>query len=200
LTSSAGPRATALCALLIALLVSGCGGSGAKATDKPSKAVSTSVSPTPTPTPTAAPTAEPLSPFEDKAPVKAARAFASAAAKAVNDRDRSLTGVAPLTTSLGLSQTRDYYTKEDMAHGYLLPGPQPFTPVSVKVSGATAMLNLCMQTRGWALDRKTGKPAERRVVTPIVFQMRKVGGAWKLDRYQAGTADCAGITVRGVRW
>lgn len=194
--------AAAILALLLATTLSACGGSDADATDKPTATASTSATPTPppTPSPTPTPTAEPLSPFEDKAPVKAARAVTAAIARAVNDRDRSLTAVAPLATAQGLSQIRGYFAKDDLAHGYLQPGPEPFTPVSVKVHGSMALLNICLQTKGWSRDRKTGKPIGRRTVAPIVFEMRKVPGAWKFDRYYAGTADCAGVEVRGVRW
>ena len=204
MSTSSRRRTTTLGAVLlaVALSASACGGSKADATDEPSTTTSASPSVTPTPTPTASPTptAEPLSPFEGKAPVQAARAFTAATARAVNDRDRSLAAVVPLTTAQGLSQTRDYYAKDDLAHGYLQPGPEPFTPVSVKVSGAIAKLNLCLQTQGWSRDRKTGKPVGRRTVEPMVFEMRKVGGAWKFDRYYTGTADCGGVTVRGVQW
>jgi hypothetical protein len=190
--------------LTVALVASGCGGSDPAAHDEPAAASSTTgtPSPTPAPTPTVAPTptTPPLSAYEDKAPVQAARAFAAATAHAVNDRDRSLAAVVPLTTARGLSQTRDYYAKDDLAHGYLQPGPEPFTPVSIKVTGATARLDLCLQTQGWSRDRKTGRPVGRRTVDPIVFEMHKVGGVWKFDSYYPGTADCGGVTVRGVRW
>jgi hypothetical protein len=188
---------------VLALGVSACGGSDAKATDEPTATASTSATPTPTPTPTPAPspapTAEPLSPFEDKAPVKAARAFVAAAAQAVNSGDRSLAAVAPLTTNHGFAQARDYFTKDDLTHGYHLPGPQPFTPVSVQVRGSVAKLNICLQNQGWSIDPKTSKTVNRRKVSPAVFEMRKVKGAWKFDRYYSGTADCAGVKVRGVQ-
>ncbi|HEX2895513.1 MAG TPA: hypothetical protein VHO29_16040 [Marmoricola sp.] len=197
-------RTTSLGAVLLvlALAASACGGSKADATDKPtSKAsVSASVTPTPTPTPTASPSAEPLSPFEDKAPVKAARAWAAAASKAVNDRDRSLAAVVPLTTAQGFAMTRDYFTKDDMVHGYVLPGPAPFTPVSVQVRGNVAKLSACLQNKGWSTDRKTGKKVNQRKVSPVVFEMRKVAGSWKFNSYYAGTADCGGVRVQGVRW
>jgi hypothetical protein len=209
-TPSPARRATLLAGglLTVALVASGCGGSDPAAHDEPAAASSTSRTPssTPAPSPTEAPTeaptptTAPLSAFEDKAPVKAARAFTAATAHAVNDRDRSLAAVVPLTTARGLSQTRDYYAKDDLAHGYLQPGPEPFTPVSVKVTGTTARLDVCLQTQGWSRDRKTGTPVGRRTVDPIVFEMHKVGGVWKFDSYYTGTAHCGGVTVRGVRW
>jgi hypothetical protein len=132
--------------------------------------------------------------------VKAARAWAAAASKAVNDRDRSLAAVKPLTTSQGFAMTRDYFTKDDLDHGYSLPGPAPFTPVSVQVRGTVAKLSACLQNKGWSVDPATGKKVNKRKVTPVVFQMRKVTGRWKFDSYYAGTADCGGVQVQGERW
>jgi hypothetical protein len=196
-TSPSSRRTTVTGAALLALAlgVTACGSDDPKVTDDPSETVSTSTSPTPTPTPTETP----LSPFEDKAPVKALRAWTTAAAKAVNDHERSLASVRPLVTDQGMTMT-EYFTKDDLEHGYQLPGPQPFTPVSVRTRGATATLNVCLQNKGWSVDPKTGKTVNKRKVSAAVFELRKVGGAWKFDRYYAGTADCAGVTVQGVQW
>ncbi|HET6166187.1 MAG TPA: hypothetical protein VFE07_05120 [Marmoricola sp.] len=192
-------RTTSTGAILLALALGAgaCGGSDDPKTTTDDPTSSTSVTPTPTPTPT--PTAAPLSPFEDKAPVKALRTWFTAAAKAVNDRERSYASVVPLVTSQGMSLTKTY-TRDDMEHGYLLPGPEPFTPVSVRVRSGVAAISGCLLNRGWSVDRKTGKPVRKREVVAAVFEMRKVAGTWKFDRYYAGTADCAGVRVRGVRW
>ena len=199
MTSSAGPRATALVAILgsLALLVSACGGSDAGATDKPSKSMTSSASATPTPTPT--PTAEPLSAFEDKPPVKAARAWAAAMATSVNARDRSLRAVVPLSTSSGLALSKNL-AENDINANLLRPGPQPFTPVNVQIRAGVARLNTCYLTFGWALDRKTHKPAEKRKVESILLELRKVGGQWRFESGQKGTGDCAGVRITEVRW
>lgn len=201
MTSSAGPRATALCAILgaFALLVSACGGSDAEAKDKPSKSVASSASPSPTPTPTPTPAAEPLSPFEDKAPVKAARAYVRAVDLAINSGDKSLASVAPWATPAGIADTRAVMS-DDLAHGYYLPGPEPFTPVSVQIKGATARLNLCFKTSGWSVNRKTSKAVGKPTIEPIIFEMRKVAGSWKYDKGALGTGDCGGVKVVETTW
>lgn len=196
-------RTPALGAVLVALAltVSACGGDDAEASDKPTKAASTSAAPTPTstPTPTPAPTATPLSAFEDRAPVKAARAWEVAMAQSVNARDRSLAAVAPLATARGLDLSKSL-AHEDLAAKVLRPGPQPWTPVSVQIKGRVARLNTCYQTYGWAVDRKTRKPVEKRKVEAIVLEMRRVGAQWKFDYGEQGTGDCAGVHITGVKW
>lgn len=200
-TFSSRLRATSLVAVLacLGLAVSACGGDDAKADDKPSASASATTSETPTATPTPTPTAEPLSPFEDKAPVKAARAWAVAMAKAVNKRDRSVRAVAALATERGLTLSKAL-AQPDIDHDYYRPGPQPFTPVNVQVKARTARLNLCYLTFGWAEDRKTHQRAEKRKVESIVFEMRQVGGRWKFDYGRQGTGDCAAVKITPVRW
>lgn len=193
-------RATSLVAVLacLGLAVSACGGAD-KAADKPSPSTPVSVSDTPTASPTPSPTATPLSPFEDEAPVKAARAWAVAMAQAVNARDRTVRAAVPVTTQRGLTLSKAL-AKPDIDHGYYRPGPQPFAPVNVQVKARTARLNLCYLTFGWAEDRKTHQRAEKRKVESIVFEMRKVGGRWKFDDGRQGTGDCAAVTITPVRW
>lgn len=182
--------------LALALVLSACGGDdGPVTTDYPTETAPTSTSPTPTPTPTAAP----LSPFEDRAPVKAARAWAVAMAKSVNARDKSLAAVAPLATSRGLDLSKDL-AEEDIDANLFRPGPQPFTPVNVQITKRVARLNTCYLTYGWALDRKTQRPAEERKVEAIVLEMRRVGGQWKFEYGQQGTGDCKGVRITRVRW
>ena len=182
----------------LVLLLCGCGGTDARAADEPTPTRSPTTVATRPPT-TVTPTPTPASPFEDRAPVKALRAWAVGEARAVNARDRSLSQVAAVTTSHGLDQTRTF-AADDIAHGYLLPGPHPFTPVSVQLSGRVAKVNSCLLLRGWSLRPRTKAPVRKREVVAAVFEMHKVGSAWKLDRYYAGSADCAGVRLQEVRW
>jgi hypothetical protein len=204
-TSPSARRTTTLRARLgallvvLALAVSACGGDDADASEKPTTSASPSETPTPTATPTPTPSAEPLSPFEDRAPVKAARAWAVAMATSINARDRSLAAVARVSTTRGLDQSR-ILAKEDIDNNVLRPGPQPFTPINVQIKGGVARLNTCYLTYGWAVDRKTRKPAEKRKVEPIVLELRRVGGKWKYDYGQQGTGDCQGVRITGVKW
>lgn len=183
----------------LALGVSACGGSDAKASDDPTTSTSVTTSATPSPTPTPSPTAEPLSPFEDKAPVKAARAWDVAMAQSVNARDRSLAAVVPLATARGLALSKKL-AEEDIAANVRRPGPQPWTPVNVQIKARVARLSTCYMTYGWAVDRKTGKPVEKRKVEPILLEMRRVGDQWKFEYGQQGTGDCSGVRITEVTW
>ena len=197
---------TAAVLLVLVLGAGGCGGSGEpKAADRPtdSPTGTTSATPTPTmtptPTPTPTPTATPLSAFEDRPPVKAARAFFVLVAKRLNAKDFSLSGTAPLATPAGVRNIAQVYRVE-IAHRAVMPGPQPFTPVSVRVHGSEARLSVCMKNQGWALDPRTGKPWDRPSVGPVQMVFERVGGAWKFDHGSQGTADCRAVRVPEVRF
>ena len=195
-TSSRRRTTTTLAALLLALalVVSACGGSDdPKTTDDSTMTASA----TPTPTPTPSPTSAPLSPFEDKAPVKAARAFFALVAERLNARDFALSGAAPLATPAGVRNIAQVYHVE-IAHRAVLPGPQPFTPVSVSVKKGEARLSVCMKNEGWALDPKTRQPWAKPSVGPVQMVFTRVGGAWKFDHGAQGTADCAGVSIPEV--
>lgn len=204
MTSSARPRTAALCAILVAvaLLASGCGGNDAQASVGPSKTVSTSATPTPTAIPTAAPSEEPLSAFEDRPQVQALRAYFAAVGQAVNAGDRTLGTVAPLATGAGLASTRGA-VQDDLEHGYRWPGPEPFTPTAVRSSRGSATVSTCMLSTGWSVDPKTGKTVggrKARSVKPILVDLKKVAGKWKVDAILLGTGDCASVTMKEVRW
>ena len=195
MTSSSHLRATSLGAILLALAlgVSACGSDDPKAIDDPTGTPSTSVTPTPTPTPTAAP----LSPFEDKAPVKDARAFFVLVARAINAGDRSMASAAPYATPNGRRNIAAVFGS-DLDHRALLPGPQPFTPVNVQTKGGTARLNICMKNKGWSLDRKTKEPWEKNSVGSVLLVMERIDGVWKFDRGLQGTSDCGGVKITEV--
>jgi hypothetical protein len=181
--------------LALAIGVSACGGDDAEASTDPTETAAASATPTPTPTPTA----EPLSPFEDRAPVKAARAWAVAKNEAINDKDRSMRAVRPVATDRGLSLTQRL-AAGDLDNRYYMPGPDPFTPVNVQVRGNRAKLSVCMLNFGWSVDRKTDKPVNRRKVGPVLLELVRESGRWKFDNGYTGTADCSGVTVAEVEW
>jgi hypothetical protein len=192
-------RTTTSAAILLALALAtvACGSDDPEATTDPTESASVSATPTPTPTPT--PTAEPLSAFEDRAPVKAARAWAVAKNKAINAGDKSMRALRPVATARGLAVTQKV-AAGDLDHGYFLPGPDPFTPVNVRVRGAKATLSLCMLNSGWSVDRKTRKPVGKHKVGPVVFEMVRASGRWKFDNGFLGTGDCQGVEVQEVKW
>lgn len=182
--------------LALALAVSACGSDDdPKATVDPP--ASTSATPTPTPTPT--PTQAPLSPFEDRAPVKAARAFMVKVAKGINASDASMRSVSGLATGTGVANTAAAVAAE-VNRPARMPGPYPFTPVAVRVHGGRADVVVCMVTHGWSLDKKTRKVWEKRTVEPTVLTFKRVAGRWKFDRTAGGTADCSGVRITEVRW
>lgn len=198
----AQPTGLALAAILVALglLATDCGGtSNAEADTKPSPTATPSETTSATATPTPTPSVTPLSPYEDQPPVQAAREFFVLLAKAVNNRDRSLSSVSGSTTAHGLT-TAKFFAHDDMTKGYTLPGPEPFTPLNVQTSGGVAKINTCLLFSGWSVDPKTGTVVGKRDVSPAVIVMRKAGGAWKFDDYYDGTGDCRGVEVPGVRW
>jgi hypothetical protein len=185
------------------LLTCGCGGGDASAGPRPegdTTSVATSASPTPSPSPTekATPEAPPLSRFEDRAPVRVARAFSAAVARAINHRQRGLGMAASYMTRHG-QHVMPGYAAED--YGRYLPGPNPFTPVGVEVHGKRATIPVCWESGGWAQDRKTKLPAEHRTVDPAKITLRKVGGTWKVDDllWRKG-GSCAQVPVKGVAW
>ena len=81
-----------------------------------------------------------------------------------------------------------------------MPGPYPFTPVSVRMHAGVADVVTCMQTHGWSLDKKTHKVWEKKTVEPTILTMKRVGGRWKFDHTAGGTADCSGVEITEVRW
>jgi hypothetical protein len=196
-------RATSLGAVLLALALaaSACGGSKADATDEPSKTTSATAAATPsaTPTPTPTPTAEPLSPFEDRAPVKAARAWADALARAVNANTFTPKTLGAVATPAGIAASKAA-TSFDTGHGYQWPGPQPFTPVNLQVKGATARIYTCLVSDGWAIDPATGKLAVANKIGSALLIFKRSGGRWLFDSLYDGTADCAGVKVKKVKW
>jgi hypothetical protein len=200
--ASPSPRRTsALGAVLVvlALTASACGGDDADASDEPTRSSSASATATPSTTPTPTPTETPLSPFEDRAPVKAARAWAEAQAQAINAGDRAMRAVEKVATAQGLAATKAV-SKGDLDHGYQLPGPAPFTPINVQIRGGHARLNLCMLDLGWSVDPKTGKRVGPHKVEPVVFEMVREGGQWKFDSGSLGTGDCGSVKVVEVTW
>jgi hypothetical protein len=183
-------------------LLAACGGSEQRAADKPLEASSTpgptaSSEASPTPEAEPEPTVKPLSRFEDEAPVKVARKWAAAFATAVNDRDRELRALAPLTTTEGLDRMVGYGAEDA---GLFYPGPLPFTPAGVRVDGAAAQVPMCLWAEGFALDRTTKQPPKPRLVAGAALTMAKQGGTWKVDDLVADDVDCSRINVKGRGW
>jgi hypothetical protein len=192
-------RTTSAGALLlaVALAATACGGS-----DDPKPAADPTASSsvvTPTPTPTPSPTQAPLSPFEDRAPVKAARSFMVKVARAINAGDRSMRSVSGLTTPAGTTATAAAVAAE-IDRPATMPGPYPFTPVAVRAHGGRADVVTCMLTHGWSRDKKTHKVWEKRTVEATVLSFKRIGGRWKFDHTASGTADCSGVELTEVHW
>jgi hypothetical protein len=201
---------TAATAALCLGLLTGCGGSDAapqavaspssSPTSAPTAATpSTTVAPAPTtsapkPKPKPTKTLAPLSRFEGEPVVKALRAFAAVSGRAVNANTLNYKPWLALMTPYG-RKTRAYYIKEDLGMKY--PGPLPFTPTAVKVTGSTATVKACVWVQGWGLNPRTGKPARARRIVPATFYVRKSGKAWLFDAMTIKASTCSGVSVKG---
>lgn len=195
-----GVRAGAVL-LGLAFAASACGGGGADAANEPRSAPSsTSTTPTQAPTSTSSPTVEPLSRFEDRPPVKAARAWASALGRAVNMRRFDQRTLGRVATPAGMASSK-FGTSYDTSHRYRWPGPLPFTPVKVHTRGATAYVTACLFVQGWAIDPSTGKLGQPNKVGPVTLELRRTAGRWLFNgASNGGTTRCDEVTVKGVKW
>jgi hypothetical protein len=90
---------------------------------------------------------------------------------------------------------RAVYIKEDLGQKY--PGPLPFTPTFVSTRGTTATIKACVWVQGWGLDPRTGKPARKRQVLPLAFDMRKSGKTWLFNALTDSSTSCDRVTVKG---
>lgn len=156
-----------------------------------------SSSETPETKPSASPTTRPLSRFEDKAPVKATRAFAVGIGRAVNKGDGQLRGMSRLLTANGLAVLPDGAAEDA---GLYYPGPLPFTPLRVKTDGRRSTVVACVMGDGWAQDRASKLPARALNIIPIEFRLVKVDGRWKIDDAVPTGQDCRSVNVKGVPW
>jgi hypothetical protein len=178
------------------LVLSSCGGSDDATADEPAAASSSaapstsdSASPSPEPEP------EPLSRFEDDPAVKAARAWAAAAARSITAGQRDLARAKPFMTANGQRVIPPLAADEI---GLKYPGPVPFSPTAVDHAGDKATVQVCFWSAGFGLDRKTGQPAHAREVIPMQFAMVRQGGTWKIDAFYSSQASCAKVPVKGV--
>lgn len=172
--------------------LSACGSTPAPTSTPTPGVATTSASPEPTAT------ATPLSAFEDRAPVQAMRRWAVLLERSINHRNASLSSLAPVATPSGIRFFRQAYA-DDLAHGYRWPGPQPFTPTRVTISGKSASVSACVELGGWSVDRKTGKQVHKRSVSPAVFTLVRQGSSWKIDNAATGIFSCKHVKVREVR-
>ena len=128
--------------------------------------------------------------------MKAARAWAAAAARSINDGAR--------TTWRAVEALHDPERPAGLPplaadeFGLYYPGPLPFTPTSVDHAGSEATLDVCFWSAGFGLDRKTGQPSHAREVIPMQFAMVRQGGSWKINAFYSSQASCSKVPVKGV--
>jgi hypothetical protein len=185
-------------ALSGSLLLASCSGGDDASADEPSDVSSTSTptaSATSSPTKTPRPAPEPLSRFEGDPAVKAARAWAAAAARSITAGQEDLAQAKPFMTPNGQRVIPPLAADEI---GLEYPGPVPFTPTSVDHAGSRANLDVCFWSAGFGLDRKTGQPAHAREVIPMQFAMVRQGGSWKINAFYSSQASCSKVPVKGV--
>ncbi len=193
------PRiALGLSTVLASALLAGCGGSDEPAAEA-APVEPSSASPSPSRTASKAPrptvTARPLSPYEDEKPVQVARAWAGSYARAINARQQGLERIRPLTTPGGMTRFPGLGAEDQ---GLLYPGPLPFTPTDVDVSGNRAEIAACTWVEGFAQSRATKQPTKPRLVAPSTFVLLRSGGSWKVDDLAVGQGDCASVPVKGI--
>lgn len=202
------PAATVVTATVASslMLTAACsGGDSTAAQQQPMGASSAAASPSESPSATEpeppsespTPTAPPLSRFENEPPVVAARAWGAAVARAINKRQRDLAGAKRFMTPAGQERFPGY-TAEDIGHYF--PGPQPFTPTQVTVHGRQAAVELCWWSYGFAQERKTKLPADKRSIAPGRLTLKKQGGRWLVDNLVMQDGDCSKVPVKGVGW
>ena len=110
----------------------------------------------------------------------------------------NLGALAEVMSGQALSATRSIF-QIDLGNEW--PGPQPFTPVRVHTTGATATVDFCWQIKGWSLDPKTHAPiSARREIAPAQFVLKKTHGVWTITTAQGGSFDCSSVRVKGVAW
>lgn len=201
-----GSRRLAVVSLLAASLagaLGGCSGGSTAAAGTPtstlvSSAVPSTSSPAPTATPTPTETLPPLSKYEGLAPVKTMRAWAAALAKDVNAGDKAAPRAAKLSVA-SMASTNQYIVKDDAGVRHY-PGPFPFTPTKVTVSGAKATVLACWWSSGWGLSKVTKRPDEPRQLQPTKMTLVKRQGRWLMETAFVDKFNCAGVKVKGVAW
>lgn len=179
------------------LLLASCGSGGDTAADEP-RGATTSTTSSPSPSTRAAtptPSADPLSRFEGDPAVKAARAWAAAAARSITAGQADLAQAEPYMTAHG-QRVIPPLAKDEIGLKY--PGPVPFTPTGVDRTGSAATLDVCFWSAGFGLDKKTGQPAHGRRVIPMQMDMVRQGGSWKINAFYSSEASCSKVPVKGV--
>jgi hypothetical protein len=129
--------------------------------------------------------------------VMVARQWAAGIARDINDRDKAY----PVAGAVSTAKARGYmgdFGGADLGEGLVYPGPVPFTPTAVRVTGGTARVSVCAQVKGWAQSRKTHLPADKRSVRSEDIVLRRVAGSWRFDDFVRGSADCSSVPVKGV--
>ena len=185
-------------ALTVALLA-GCGGSDEPAAESTPVESSTS-SPTPSKAASKAPeptvTAKPLSPYEGEKPVQVARDLGRAPTpESINAGQQGLDMLRPLSTPGGMTRFPDLGAEDQ---GLLYPGPLPFTPTGVDVSGDRAEVAACTWVEGFAQNRATKQPPKPRQVAPSTIVLLRSGASWKVDDLAVAEGDCASVPVKGI--
>ena len=168
----------------------------------PSATAPTTASPspafsTPAPTVTASPTqpaAVPTSPYENRPQVVAARGWATAVARAINDDDRDLGPARSLMTPHGRDVLPPLFINE---FSRFYPGPVPFTPTSVTVQGSRAIVSICLVSSGFSRAKGTTTTDARRV-DPARITFARQGDSWKVDELQSRSGSCADVTVEDL--
>jgi hypothetical protein len=182
---------TGVAALVLVGALAGCSSSDPTVSPPTAAPQSASVAPTTSASPSVS--ATPLSRYENDPGVKALRKFYVAVSKAINSRNLRLPELDAWSTPRRQLQNEVLLKSELGLHA---PGPQRFTPVGVRSTGAnTRSVLLCALNEGFNLDPKTGKPAHPREVLAGQATLVRDGGRWKVDDLVKAKFSCAGVPV-----
>lgn len=154
---------------------------------------STQASPTPTPTPTKV-----LSPYEADPAVKALRAWAAQVGRTINHGKYDDAALNALMTS-SMPKTMKNMAGGEIGHRY--PGPLPFTPTRVTVTGsAERNVRLCVVSGGYSLNPKTGKPFTAHQVLAVDAAATLSAGRWLVSQFNRSSFSCAGVQIPEPSW
>jgi hypothetical protein len=160
-------------------------------TSSSSAPTATQASPTPTPT-------KALSPYEADPAVKALRAWAAQVGRTVNHGKYDDAALDALMTP-SMPKTMKNVAGGEIGHRY--PGPLPFTPTRVTVTGSTERdVRICIVGGGYSLNPKTGKPFSAHHVQAVDAAATLSGGRWLVSQFYAGSFSCVGVQIAEPSW
>ena len=187
--------------VLRGLLSAACGAEGSDVAPPraPAGAVTAPTSAAPAPAagpeparPATAPAAGALPDGSDPA-VAALRAYLHEQARAVNARDEAAPAFRATLTPEALEWALPLLREN---FGDLMPGPYPMGVLeSARPTADSAVVRFCLRSRGWQVDRATGRPVNAPRHSTGHAEVRRVGGTWLVADVVDDGGTCDASTV-----